>query len=114
MVEAKAHKVFKGLQKPLEFMGLKGRYVWVGLGGALLSIILFIILFISINFFSALLALIATPSLIALWIHRNMKRGLHSKKKDTGVYIVMSVISSKPYIYEKAKANSSLSNSRRV
>lgn len=109
MVVPKAHKIFKGLQKPLEFMGLKGRYVWIGLGGALLSILLFIILFISINFFSALLVLIATPSLIALWIHKSMKRGLHSKKKDTGVFIVMSVISTK--FYEKAKTNSSLSDS---
>lgn len=108
---AKTHKIFKGLQKPLEFMGLKGRYVWVGLGGALSSILLFIILYISINFVTALLALLITPSAIAYWIFKNMKKGLHSKQEDKGVYVVMSVISRKPiYDEKKEKVGASVSD----
>lgn len=96
MKSQKAYRIFKGLQKPLEFMGLKGRYVWVGLGGAIGSILLFMILFISINILTALIALLVTPTVIAVWIFRNMKRGLHSKRKDKGTFVVMSVISRKP------------------
>ena len=38
-MQTNSYKVFKGLQKPLEFMGLKGRYVWVGLGAAIATIL---------------------------------------------------------------------------
>ena len=55
-----------------------------------------------INFVTALLALLITPSAIAYWIFKNMKKGLHSKQEDKGVYVVMSVISRKP-IYDEKK-----------
>lgn len=92
MTEVKAYKVFKGLQKPLEFMGLKGRYVWYALGGALATIVVFIILFIAIGFGTACIALIVMPASVGYWIYRNMKKGLHSKRVDKGTHIVTSVI----------------------
>lgn len=104
MSNTQTYKVFKGLQKPLEFIGLKGRYVWYALGGGVGSIILGIILLITVNFTVALIVIISLPSALALWISKSMKRGLHAKKSDEGVYIVTSVIQRKPYFNEQKKA----------
>lgn len=95
MADMRAYKVFKGLQKPLEFMGLKGRYVWYGLGGVLTTIVVFIILFIACGIGTAFIALIAIPSSVGYWIFKNMKKGLHSKKVNKGIHIITSIISQK-------------------
>ena len=61
------YPMFKGLQRPLEFMGLQGRYItWAVIGLA------FAVVSISIGF-----------GLIMV----KQRRGLHSKKTDKGVFI---------------------------
>lgn len=92
-MQNKSYKVFKGLQKPLEFMGLKGRYVWVGLGAAIATILLFIILFVTVNFLTAFVALLAVPTSVFLWIRKSSKRGLYAKRKDEGVFITGKITS---------------------
>ena len=41
--------VYRGIQKPLEFMGLRGRYVYIGAGIAVVAILLFIVGFILVG-----------------------------------------------------------------
>lgn len=86
-------RIFKGLQKPLEFMGLKGRYVWIGLGAVVATIIAFIIIFIAAGFLPALITGLGIPVAVIIWIRQRSKRGLHSKRSDKGVYIVTQLIS---------------------
>ena len=74
-------------------MGLKGRYVWIGLGAAIATILIFIILFVAVNFLTAFVALIAFPLSVFLWIRKKSKRGLQSKHKDEGVFIVAKLTS---------------------
>ena len=72
------YPVFKGLQKPLEFLGLRGRYiVWAActVGGGLLS---FLIGYVVFGFLIAL---------VLLTIFVKQHKGLHSKKSPKGIYI---------------------------
>lgn len=81
------YPVFKGLQRPLEFLGFQGRYiVWAALtaGGA---IILFIIGYISFGFVVALVASTVTLAVGGLSIVIKQRKGLHSKSTEKGIFI---------------------------
>lgn len=92
MDELASYKIFKGLQRPLEFMGLRGRYVWVGFGAGCATIIGFIVFFIAFGFVPALGVLIGIQVTTLLWIKKKSKRGLHTKHVDKGVFIVDNII----------------------
>lgn len=81
------YPVFKGLQKPLEFLGLRGRYiVWAActVGGGLLS---FLIGYVVFGFLIALVLLTIILSLGGVAIFVKQHKGLHSKKSPKGIYI---------------------------
>ena len=72
------YPVFKGLQKPLEFMGLRGRYIyWAAgtVGGGILS---FLIGYVAFGFLVGLV----------LMIFIKQHKGLHSKHSPVGVFIL--------------------------
>ena len=78
---------FKGLQKPLEFMGLRGRYIYWAAGadgGALLS---FLALYVIIGFLVALIVATVILCFGASFIFIKQSRGLHSKKEPKGIFI---------------------------
>lgn len=81
------YPVFKGLQRPLEFMGLRGRYItWAAItaGCAILS---FIIAYSLLGFVVGLITLTVICAVgIALIILKQMK-GLHTKKEFQGILI---------------------------
>ena len=82
-----SYPMFKGLQKPLEFMGIQGRYItWAAcaVGGAILG---FIIVYCIIGFVAALVVLAVSLSTGAILIFLKHKKGLHTKKEDHGVFI---------------------------
>ena len=79
--------MFKGLQKPLEFMGIQGRYItWaaIAVGGAILG---FIIAYCIFGFVVGLIVLAASLLAGAALIFFKQKKGLHTKKEDRGVFI---------------------------
>ena len=79
--------VFKGLQRPLEFMGLRGRYIyWAGAtaGGGILS---FIIVYSIIGFITALIVLTVILGIGIFMIIIKQMKGLHTKKTDKGLFI---------------------------
>ena len=81
------YPVFKGLQKPLEFMGFQGRYIyWAAgtIGGAIVS---FIIAYCLVGFVVGLVVLVVAISAGAALIFLKQRKGLHTKKSDQGVYI---------------------------
>lgn len=82
-----SYPMLKGLQKPLEFMGIQGRYItWAAcaVGGAILG---FIIVYCIIGFVAALVVLAVSLSTGAILIFLKQKKGLHTKKEDHGVFI---------------------------
>ena len=82
-----SYPMFKGLQKPLEFMGIQGRYItWaaIAVGGAILS---FIIAYCIFGFVVGLIVLAVSLLAGAALIFFKQKKGLHTKKEDRGVFI---------------------------
>ena len=70
------YPIFKGLQRPLEFFGLQGRYIyWAAAtaGGAVAGFILGYCIF---GFVAGLVLLVL-----------KQRKGLHSKKSDNGIFI---------------------------
>lgn len=88
MTEVQDYQVFKGLQKPLELFGLRGRYiVWaaVSIGGGLLAFLIGYILF---KFFVALIMLTVILGTGIVLIFVKQHKGLHTKKVPKGIFIV--------------------------
>ena len=84
------YPMFKGLQRPLEFMGLQGRYIyWAGAtaGGTILG---FMLLYAVLGFIVALVAAVLILCTGAGFIILKQKKGLHSKKEDKGVFVYSS------------------------
>ena len=82
-----SYPMFKGLQKPLEFMGIEGRYItWAAcaVGGAIIG---FIIVYCMFGFLAGLAVLCISLITGALLIFFKQKKGLHTKKEDHGVFI---------------------------
>lgn len=84
-------QVYRGIQKPLEFMGLRGRYVYVAVGTVFSAIILFIILYLVFGLLVAFVLVLIILLCASVWIYTNQKKGLHSKKAIKTVYIVNSL-----------------------
>lgn len=86
-MEYHSFSVYRGLQKPLEFMGLKGRYVFIAAGSACSSVLLFIITYLIFGLLvSSILSLLVIVS-GGIYIFTKQKRGLHSKDEKCGIYI---------------------------
>ena len=82
-----SYPMFKGLQKPLDFMGIQGRYItWAAcaVGGAILG---FIIAYCIFGFVVGLIVLAVSLCTGAGLIFFKQKKGLHTKKEDHGVFI---------------------------
>lgn len=81
------YPVFKGLQKPLEFMGLRGRYIfWAAgtVGGGLLS---FLAGYIAFGFLVGLILITSILGVGGAAIFIKQHKGLHSKNTPTGIFI---------------------------
>ena len=81
------YPVFKGLQKPLEFMGFQGRYIYWAAGTIGGAIVGFIIAYCLVGFVVGLVVLVVAISAGAALIFLKQRKGLHTKKSDQGVYI---------------------------
>ena len=81
------YPLFRGLQRPLEFMGLQGRYIYWAAGPAGGALLGFIMAYCIIGFVAGLITLVASVSIGAALVLYKQKKGLHTKKEDKGVYI---------------------------
>lgn len=79
--------VFKGLQKPLEFMGIQGRYIYWAAGTAGGAIVGFILAYCLIGFVVGLIVLVVAISTGAALIFLKQRKGLHTKKSEQGVFV---------------------------
>jgi len=81
------YPVFKGLQKPLEFMGLQGRYIYWAAATAGSAIVGFIIGYLVVGFLAGIIILALVAAFGTGLIFFKQRRGLHSKKCAKGVYV---------------------------
>ena len=81
------YPVFKGLQKPLEFMGIRGRFLTFAAGAIGLSFVGFIVFSIIMGKLAGFIAMlvIAITGLITIYIKQ--RSGLHAKKRKKGIII---------------------------
>ena len=80
------YPVFKGLQRPLEVMGFKGRYVYWA-AGAVGALIGFLVMYIAVGFLVGALVAVLSLATGAALIFIKQHKGLHSKKDDKGIFI---------------------------
>lgn len=79
--------MFKGLQRPLELMGLQGRYIYWAAAAAGGAIVGFIVMYIAIGFVAGLITLVASVAVGAGLIMLKQRKGLHSKNSDKGIFV---------------------------
>ncbi|MCM1511336.1 MAG: hypothetical protein NC116_11565 [Clostridium sp.] len=82
-----AYPVFKGLQKPLEFMGIQGRYIYWAAAAAGGAIIGFILGYCLLGFVAGLISLVGSLGVGAVLIMVKQRKGLHSKKEYRGIFV---------------------------
>lgn len=81
------YAMFKGLQRPLEFMGLQGRYItWAAITAAV-GILGFMLVYVFAGFIIGLAFAVISISFGVGLILVKQRRGLHSKKADKGIFI---------------------------
>ncbi len=81
------YPMFKGLQRPLEFMGIQGRYIYWAAGAIGGAIVGFIVAYCLSGFLAGLVVLVLTLCGGAALILLKQRKGLHSKKNDKGVFV---------------------------
>lgn len=81
------YPLFKGLQRPLEFMGIQGRYIYWAAGSAGGAIVSFIAAYCLAGFVVGLVVLAAVLSAGISLILLKQRKGLHTKKNRNGVYV---------------------------
>ena len=79
--------VFKGLQKPLEFMGLRGRFLTLAAAGIGVSFLGGCICLALISQIVGLCYLLVSSVISLLIIYIKQKQGLHSKKRSKDLLI---------------------------
>ena len=81
------YALFKGLQRPLELMGIQGRYIYWAAGAAGGAIVGFIIAYCLAGFVTGLVVLVSVLSTGIALIMLKQRKGLHTKKDSCGVYV---------------------------
>ena len=79
--------VLKGLQQPLEFMGIQGRYIYWAAAAAGGAIAGFIIAYCIAGFVAGLVALVLALGVGATLVFPRQRKGLHTTREDSGVFI---------------------------
>ena len=73
--------------RPLEFMGIQGRYIYWAAGAIGGAIVGFIVAYCLSGFLAGLVVLVAALGCGAALILLKQRKGLHSKKNDKGVFV---------------------------
>ena len=94
-MDKEGYPVFKGLQKPLEFMGIRGRFLTLAAAAIGVSVVGFIVFSIALGKIAGFIAMLvmAVAGLVVIYVKQ--RGGLHNKRRAKGIYV-----------YKKLKANS--------
>lgn len=85
------YPVFKGLQKPLEFMGIRGRFLLMAAITVATSLIGGLILMSVVGKAIGFIWLLGTLAVGLISIYVKQKKGLHSKKRYNGFVIYRNI-----------------------
>jgi hypothetical protein len=90
------YKINKGINKPIEFKGLKAQYIWYLGGGLVILLILFAVLYIiGVNTFICVGLVVILGGLLFTWVYRiSNKYGEHGMMKKLAKRSIPSVVKS--------------------
>lgn len=83
--------VFKGLQKPLEFMGIRGRFLTLAAVAIGVSFVGFIVFSIALGKLAGFIAMLVMAAAGLATIFVKQRRGLHNKKRAKGIYVYKNI-----------------------
>lgn len=83
--------VFKGLQKPLEFMGIRGRFLTLAAVAIGVSFVGFIVFSIALGKLAGFIAMLVMTAVGLATIFVKQRGGLHSKKRAKGIYVYKNI-----------------------
>ena len=83
--------VFKGLQKPLEFMGIRGRFLTLAAAAIGVSFVGFIVFSIALGKLAGFIAMLAMVAAGLAVIFVKQRGGLHNKKRAKGIYVYKNI-----------------------
>jgi hypothetical protein len=97
------YSINKGINKPIEFKGLKAQYIWWLGGGLLILLILFAVLYISgVNSFICIIIIVISATALFMHVYRlSRKYGQYGMMKAIAKRTLPKVIKSysrKPFI----------------
>ena len=97
------YTINKGINKPIEFKGLKAQYIWYLAGGLLFLLILFAVIYIcGVHPFACLTLILILGVLLFMYVYRLSHKygtyGLMKKLARKGVPSVLKVASRKFFI----------------
>lgn len=87
MEEYQIYPIFTSLQRPYEFMGLKGRYIFWVAGSVLAAIVMFFLLYTTIGVMYGVIAFLLIVGVSIGLTFIRQKKGLHTKKEFSGIFI---------------------------
>ena len=82
------YKLYKGLQKPLVFKGLKGRFLFIGAAAGVSTLLVAIIASTIEGLWAGAVAMFLFGGISFFIVIREQSKGLHSKWVGVGFYIV--------------------------
>ena len=90
------YKINKGINKPVEFKGLKAQYIWYLGGGLVIMLILFALLYIiGVNSFLCVVLIGIMGMVLFTWVYRiSNKYGEHGMMKKVASRGIPAVIKS--------------------
>jgi len=87
MNSPKTYPIYKGLQKPLSYKGLKGKFIAWGAAALVSGLLLGGISGALINMYLGSVVAVGSIAGLLFLIVRQQKKGLHSKARDQGIFI---------------------------
>ena len=81
------YPIFKGLQKPLEFMGIRGRFLTLAAAAIGVSFVGFIVFSIILGKLAGFIAMLVMAVIGLVTIYVKQRGGLHNKRRDRSIYI---------------------------
>lgn len=83
--------VFKGLQKPLEFMGIRGRFLTLAAVAIGMSFVGFIVFSIALGKLAGFIVMLVMAAAGLATIFVKQRSGLHNKKRAKGIYVYKNI-----------------------
>lgn len=91
---ASVYKINKGINKPVEFKGLKAQYIWYLGGGLLGLLLLYAVMYLcKVNTYVCLIIIVILATALFMYVYRlSNKYGEHGIMKKTAARSVPRVI----------------------